>query len=219
MNGNFGIKDCALIAIATGEQAQNLREFRDRLAATHLGCVYYHFWAGLLRHRFDDPEFQNDFAVWASRALHDPPLAERLSLIDPNRYRDLEELRREVIEIIEERLYEKEYIPWARQGDNFHFVRSQIVVFDSGIRAADPAALKDIIPSLPLGSVFYHFIDARRRTEERKNDFSVWLGALGGRYADLAGKLDSIDPYFTTLRKLREEISEVFREQITGAAS
>ncbi len=211
MNGEFNVKDCALIAIATGEQAQNLRELRDRLENTHLGCIYYHFWAGLLRPRFDDPEFQNDFAVWASRSLHDATLAEQLSLIDPTAFRDLEALRREVMEIIEAHLYEREYVPWARSGDSFYFVRSNIVVFDSGMRINDPRDLTDIVPGLSLGSIFYHFIDARRRTEERKNDFSIWLASMGEQLLPLAQELDRIDPYFTTLWKLRAEITDVFR--------
>jgi hypothetical protein len=79
-NEGFKILDCALIAIATGEKAQNLREFRDRLKNVHPGCLYYHFWGGLLHPHFDDPEFQNDFAVWASRYLHDPTFS-RISKI------------------------------------------------------------------------------------------------------------------------------------------
>ncbi|MBN2762670.1 MAG: hypothetical protein JXR41_06240, partial [Bacteroidales bacterium] len=63
--------DCALIAIATGEKAQNLRELGDKLRHIHPGCIHYHFWGNLLRPQFDDPEYQNDFAVWASHSLHD----------------------------------------------------------------------------------------------------------------------------------------------------
>lgn len=42
----FAVKDCALIAIGTGERAQNLRELRDRLLTTHPACIYHHFWGG-----------------------------------------------------------------------------------------------------------------------------------------------------------------------------
>lgn len=218
MNEEFRIMDCALIAIATGDYAQNLKELRDRLAVIHPGCIYYHFWGGLLRPRFDDPEFQNDFAIWSSRALHDGRLAEQLSLIDPNVYTDLEGLRRETIEIIEQRLYETEYIPWARAGDSFYFVRSQIVVFDTGLRISEPRELTDVIPKMSLGSVFYHFIDARRRTAESMNDFSLWLASLGESYASIAETLNRVDPYFTTLSDLRREILAVFRRNLEEGA-
>jgi hypothetical protein len=40
------VKDCALIALGTGERAQNLRELRDRLQTTHSACIYHHFLGG-----------------------------------------------------------------------------------------------------------------------------------------------------------------------------
>ncbi|HUV00995.1 MAG TPA: DUF5752 family protein [Bacteroidales bacterium] len=216
VNQTFKISDCALIAIATGEKAQNLRELRDILKNIHHGCLYYHFWGGLLRPHFDDPEFQNDFAVWASRNLHDSKISEQLSIINPNVFKDMEDLRREVIEIIEERLSESEHVPWVKTGQEFHFVRSQIVIFDTGITYNDPKDLLEIIPNMSLGSIFFHFIDARRRTPDKRNDFSVWLTGFGDKYDGLIEGLDNIDPYFTTLNELRQEINFVFHNYFKG---
>ena len=212
MNESFNIMDCALIAIATGEKAQNLRELRDYLKTTHKGCLYYHFWGGLLRQHSSDTEFQNDFAIWANRGLHDVRVAEQLSLIDPNIFKDLEALRREVIEVIEQRLYETEYVPWAKPGDEFQFTRSQTVVFDTGIKIHEPRKLQEVIPTLTLSSLFYHCIDARRRTKENNNDFVVWLSGFGDKYAELINQIDNIDPYFSTLNELRQEIGHVLHE-------
>jgi hypothetical protein len=209
---SFNIMDCALVAIATGQKAQNLRELRDCLKITHRGCLYFHFWGGLLRQHSSDTEFQNDFANWSSRSLNDIRVAEQLSLIDPNVHKDLESLRREIIEVIEQRLSETEYVPWAKPGNEFQFIRSQTVVFDTGIRINKPEELKDIIPNLTLSSIFYHFIDARRRTIEHKNDFIVWLSGFGKKYTELINHLDRIDPYFTTLSELREETGDIFQQ-------
>ncbi len=210
--------DCALISIATGEKAQNLRELRDCLKTTHRGSLYFHFWGGLLRQHSSDTEFQNDLANWAYRGLNDVRVAEQLSLIDPNIHKDLESLRREVIEVIEQRLFETEYIPWAKPGNEFQFIRSQTVVFDTGIRINDPEKLKDIIPNLTLSSIFYHFIDARRRTIEHKNDFILWLAGFGNKYSKLIARLDIIDPYFTTLSELREETGNLFKQYFKNSA-
>ena len=212
MDTSFKIMDCALIAISTGEKAQNLRELRDRLKYTHKGCLYYHFWGGLLRQHSSDTEFQNDFANWAHRNLNDARVAEQLSLIDPNIFKDLESLRREIIEVIEQRLYETEYVPWAKPGNEFQFIRSQTVVFDTGILVQHPEQLKEIIPKLTLSSVFYHCIDARRPTTEIKSDFIVWLKGFENQFEELIHNLDQIDPYFTTLSELRQEISNVFKQ-------
>ncbi|HEX2970214.1 MAG TPA: DUF5752 family protein [Bacteroidales bacterium] len=217
-NQDIKIMDCALIAIATGIKAQNLRELRDHIKTIHPGCLYHHFWGNLLNPRFDDPEFQNDFAVWTSKHVHELKISERLSMVDPSIYKDIEDLRKEVLEIIEERLYESDYVPWARSGEEFHFIRSQIVVFDTGKSYGDPKDLVEVVPRMSLGSIFYHFIDARRRTKDVRNDFSVWLSAFGDKYNGLIAELDNVDPYFTTLNELRQEINYILSDYFKVAA-
>jgi len=209
-DGPFAIKDCALIAIATGKRALILKELRDVLLEIDLGSIYYHMWGGLLEPRFEEREFNNDFAAWARHGLHDGVLAERLALIDPTTVGDLEELRQELVEIIEERLDESEYLPWARATQPFEFVRSQIVVFDTHQRAQRVEELARMIPQLSPSAIFYHFIDARRRLPERCNDFDLWLASFDGEYEDLRLRLAAIDPYFRSLTELRQEIAAIF---------
>jgi len=216
VNQAFDIMDCALIAIATGEKAQNLRELRDLTKIIHPGCFYYHFWGGLLHPHFDDPEFQNDFAIWASRNLHDSKISEQLSIIDANVFKDIEDLRKEIVEVIDERLSESEHVPWVKTGQEFQFIRSQIVIFGTGVSYTDPRDLIAAIPNMSLGSIFFHFIDSRRRTPENRNDFSVWLASFGNKYMKLIEVLDNIDPSFTTLHELRHEINGVFRNYFKG---
>lgn len=211
----FAVKDCALIAIGTGERAQNLRELRDRILTVHPACIYYHFWGGLLRPRFDDPEYQNDFAGWAWHGLRDARLAERLALIDPGLCSNLEELRRELVEVIEERLDESEFIPWAKTTRQFYFIHSQIVVFDTNIRIKEPALLMDAVSRFSVGSIFYHFIDARRRTASRRDDFSEWLQGFGEQCTKVVQRLLYIDPYFSSLTELRRELEAVFRDHLS----
>lgn len=215
----FAVKDCALIALGTGERAQNLRELCDRLQTTHSACIYHHFWGGLLHPRFDNPEYQNDFADWAWHGLRDARLAEKLALVDPSVYANLDDLRRELVEIIEERLDESEFIPWARTNQQFYFVRSQIVVFDTTLRMEEPEMLGKSVTRLSVGSVFYHFIDARRRTKSRRDDFSEWLLGFGDQYAGLVQRLTGIDPYFSSLTELRRELETVFRDCFAKGSS
>ncbi|MGD2062388.1 MAG: DUF5752 family protein [Nitrospirota bacterium] len=209
-DGPFAIKDCALIAIATGKRALTLKELHDVLSEIDLGSVYYHMWGGLLEPRFEEREFNNDFAAWARHGLHDGVLTERLALVDPTDAGGLEELRQELMEIIEERLDESEYLPWARATQPFEFVRSQIVVFDTRRRAHRVEELAQLMPQLSPSAIFYHFIDARRRLPESCSDFSLWLASFGGEYEDLRQRLAGIDPYFRSLTELREEIATIF---------
>lgn len=212
----FAIKDCALIAIATGKKAINLKEFRDTLETINLDSIYHHFWGSLLEPRFEETEYNNDFASWARRGLHDDKLAERLAMLDPSFYPNLEALRQELLEVIEERLDENEYLNWMLATESFEFIRSQIVVFDTGMRIEHPAKLGELIPSLSTNSIFYHFIDARRRLPEQKNDFSYWLVSFNGLYEELLNQLEGIDPYFSSLTELRQQITVIFQKCCPG---
>jgi hypothetical protein len=203
------VKDCALITIATGIRAQNLRELRDRLETVHPSSVYYHFWGRLLAPSFEQPEFNNDFAAWARHGLHDHVLAERLAVVDPTEFPDQELLRQELIEIIEERLYESTMVPWAKADQQFYFKRSKIVVFDTKQRIEEPRMLPQVLPTLSLGSIFYHFIDARRRPPGGIDDFSAWLDAFGDAYAGLRSEIGSIDLYFSTMSEIRAHLAHL----------
>lgn len=210
----FAVKDCALITIATGERAYTLKEFRDTLMRVGDATVYYHFWGGLLEPRFEEREYNNDFAAWARHGLHDAVLAERLAMLDPTGMADLEELRQEVINQVELRLDESELLPWVRATRQFEFLRSQIVVFDTDRRLRDPAELARVVPELSTTSLFYHFIDARRRLPDGLDDFRYWLSSFPEPCARVCERLADIDPYFGPLSELRDELVAVFREQL-----
>jgi AcrR family transcriptional regulator len=209
----FAVKDCALITIATGIKVQNLKEFASALKDVPTGSIYHHFWGRLLRALFDEPEYNNDFASWASRGLHDKQLAEQLSMVIPTDYKDLEGLRQETLEVVEQRLDESEIVPWAQADQQFHFLKSQIVVFDTGIRYDHPAELVPQISRLSTGSIYYHFIDARNRTDERHDDFSSWLNGFDGdEFEELTRNLCGMDPYFSSLKEIRLNVSNIFQK-------
>ncbi len=212
----FAIKDCALVAMATGSRAANLRELRNILRDGDPACIYQHFWGALLHPRFVDREYNNDFASWARHGLHDNRLAERLAVIDPTDYEDIESLRREVIDVIEERLDEQEMVPWARRDQQFSLMRSQIVVFDTDCRIERPEQLPDAVAAMSPGSIFYHFIDARRRPPQGLDDFRAWLAGFGAQYEDLGRELAEVDPFFQSLPELRTRLAAIFAKYFGG---
>ena len=206
----FYIKDCTLIALATGKRAQNLRELREHLRDIDPNSIYYHFWGGLLRARFDNPEYHNDFAIWVAYSLHNKILAERLAVIDPVAFHTLDDLREELIDVIEENLNETEFPLWARRDDQFEFIRFQIVVFDTKMIVHNPVDFVKILPAMSVGSIFFHLIDGRRRNADSLDDFQNWLSNFNGRYADLRERINRVDPYFSSLIRLRDELVDVF---------
>ena len=206
----FELKDCALIAIATGKRAQNLREMINLLQDIDLNSIYYHFWGGLLRPRFDNPEFHNDFAIWVAQSLNNKTLAERLALIDPAKYESLASLRDVIIDLIEEDLDETEYPVWSKRDDQFEFIASQLVVFNTYVKIKDPFEMAVFLSGMSSGSIFFHFIDGRRRNENEMDDFRKWLMQFGDQYRNLIERIEDIDPYFSSLTELRTHLIEAF---------
>jgi len=207
---DFVMKDCALIAIATGKRALTVRELRDLLLTVTSDSIYYHFWGGLLQPRFEEREYNNDFAAWAWYSMHDAVLAERLAVLDPTESENLEDLRQQLIEIIEERMDERERLAWMTSGIPFEFIRSQIVVFDTGKRATKPKELAAHLTDISSSSVFYHFIDSRRRLTQHADDFSSWLSSFEESCQELCDELRAIDPYFVSLAQLKTQLVKLF---------
>ena len=216
--GDFAITDCALAIVATGRRAQTLRELRDVLRDVHPGCIYHHFWGTLLRPQSAQLEYNNDFASWCHHSLHDNRVAERLAVINPAAFSSMEELRQELLDVIEERLDETEMMLFAQADQQFHFVRSIIVLFDTHRRLTHPEELVVALPQMSVGSVFYHFVDARRRRPLGVDDFRAWLLSLGPEYRGLCDALAELDPYFDSLFVLRDRLTELFMKFFGPAA-
>jgi hypothetical protein len=175
-----------------------------------LNSICYHFWGGLLRPRFDNPEYHNDFAIWVAHSLHNKTLAEKLALIDPARYDSMSPLRDEMIDIIEDDLDKTEYPVWASRDDQFEFIGSQLVVFNTHVSINNPLEMGDMLSRMSSGSIFFHFIDGRRRNENEMDDFRKWLMQFDDQYNGLLEQLDEIDPYFSSLTELRTNLTGAF---------
>ena len=214
----FLVKNCALISIATGRKAGTLNELRHNLQVVPSDCIYHHFWGGLLVPRFEEREFNNDFAGWMRHSLMDPILAERTAAIDPAATRNLEELRQDLLDLIEERLSESETVGWLRANRQFEFLRSQLVVFDSAQRLREPADLAELVPQMSTSTIFYHFIDARRRLEQCCDDFTYWLMGYEDQYLDLCEQLAAIDPFFSSLSQVRADLAILFNDYFGGGS-
>jgi hypothetical protein len=204
---SFEVKDCALLVRMSGlPPAMNLRELRRRIAACSENVLFHHFCEPLLRPAFDNPDYRNDFAVWVKLYLSDRVLAERLGILDPFSMGSLDELRAVTLEILDERLSEVVAIPSAAPGDEFFFLEATTVVFDTEERIGSPNELCAAIGRMTNGSIYYHFLEARRRTQTRTDDFTTWLREEEKRNEKYIRALESIDFYFHSLSHLREDL-------------
>lgn len=205
------VKDCALVSVSTGEKAFTLAELAEKLKRIDRACVYHHFWSRHLRPSFDHPEFHNDFAAWVHMELRDRVLAERLNLIAPQEYNDIEELREALILLIQERVFEDEHLGWRKAENPFYFVKSQLIIFDTGIRLKWPHEIADVLETFSPGTIFYHFIDARRRHPEGLDDFRDWIRKFPPDFKPLEELIARVDPFFLSLYEIREFLARHIR--------
>lgn len=206
-NMPFEVRDCALITRMGGvESAFNLRELRERVDVCPNACLFHHFCETVIRPTFDDPEFRNDFAVWSARSLRDRVLAERLGVLNPYTFSSFDNLRASVLDVLDERLSEVHHIPWAPRGDDFRFMRAATVVFDTGKTLVRPLDLLRELPRLTHSTIYYHFVEARRRTPTGLDDFSAWLTDFGEETEPVIRSLKSVDFYYLTLPSLKDAL-------------
>lgn len=213
MKESFFIKDCTLSVIALGETAASLIQLKDVIARVPLSSIYYHFWGKRIHPSFIHPEFHNDFASWAYHSIRDSILSERLGIIDPTEYPDLEGLRKTLIDVIENRIDEVDWIFWSNREWKFHFLSCTTLVFETGIEIRSPPDLKVALPKMSPSSIFYHMIDARKRTPNKKDDFSGWLEGFNDTYTDLVEKIRNIDPFFMSSTEIKQKLLDVINER------
>jgi hypothetical protein len=222
-NMPFKIRDCTIITRMGGvDTAVNLRELRERIARCSVEVLFHHFCETHIRPTFDDPEFRNDFAIWAARQLRDRVLAERLGVINPYTFSNMEELREHVLDTLDERLSEVGFNQWVQPGRDFRFMRAATVIFETGLELLKPEDLVLAVPHISTSSVYFHFIEARRRTENYTDDFSLWLEGFGRGVEPMIESLRSIDFYFLTLPEIKESLIAALNrsvKEVSGAAN
>src|SRR6058998_4248391 len=91
---------CVELRQALDRHALDERELMDRLEEVPAGSIFYHTHGYFLRHRPMTTAYGNDFARWAAVEVRDQALAERLAVVDPFAFRDLESLREELVTIV-----------------------------------------------------------------------------------------------------------------------
>ena len=212
----FAVFDCTLARMPIGRSCSNMRELLEAIRTVPDMVIEHHMTRCALEDHFDLYEFPNDLARWCWDMLADHVLAEKLGLVDPFSHPSIDSLRAELVNLIEERVWELDRMPTCQPGLELHFVGSRLIAYDTGERLPTPASLFETLPRLSLRSFFYHVHNARRRTGGRTDDFSNWLEAYGADPA-LVARLRGIDVYFLNLNQLRDQMVEAFQEHTPNA--
>ena len=194
------------LVVLTGRKASNLEELLCHLTQVSGSCIFYQPHYLYLIHHFEKPRFYNEFANWASQALQEERLAERLAAIDLLALTSIRELREAIVAVIRKHLEaDQKSRRECPPGDEFHFCEAKSFIMPTGQVARNLAEFFEIIAQVTNACLHFHFFEARLRLERPTNDFSQWLG-------DLARRIDRLNPYAMTLDELKYEIVKLGRK-------
>jgi hypothetical protein len=159
--------------------------------------------------------FPNDFATWVAVSVRDRVLSERLGLIDPFEFRDVEALRAQIVSTIDDHLQSLWNVPRVMHGDPFEFVSSHIIEVDLELSAKSLEEFRDHLATVDRSVLFNHICEAKIRKGRHSGDFILWIGSESGlNLPDLAAQVAAIQPMGLTLEGIRARTLEVLDRYI-----
>ncbi len=207
----FEFKQCLNILKSTGKKAKNLHELKNIISTVSKESIFHHTYQYFLKgHIF---EYTNDFAHWAGESLEERALSEHLSNIDPYNFKDINNLRKELVRVIDEYLKNFPEPREAMPSDEFFFNETVIMIFPVGVRAKNLAEFLMAIKYIDPGSIYYHFYEARIRLGSAADDFSVWIETTLGM-KEIAEKIKKIDLFMHDIEGIRKHIVDVIEEAV-----
>ncbi|MEW6162763.1 MAG: DUF5752 family protein [Nitrospirota bacterium] len=207
----FEFRQCISILKSTGRKAKNLRQLRDVMAVASDECIFHHTYQYFLKGHI--LEYTNDFAHWAGESLEERALSEHLSNIDPYDFKDINDLRNKLLDVIDDHL---ERFPEPREAmpsDEFYFNETVTLIFPVGIKAKNLAEFLMAIKYIDTGSIYYHFYEARIRLGSGIDDFSRWIEDAFGK-KELVERIRAIDPFMHNLEGIKEHIADAVEEEV-----
>ena len=87
-------------------------------------------------------------------------------------------------------------------------MRAATVVFNTGIILEKPSDLLLKLPTMSKSTLYYHFMESRRRTQDRVDDFTFWLQFHPDDNQKIIEALSQIDFYFINLNELKSVLIE-----------
>jgi len=188
-----------------GRRAWDERELLEHLEEVPLDSLYFHTHSCFLRDRTLPGAYPNDFATWAAIQVRDRVLGEKLGIVDPQDFADLESLRTEVVSLIEDHLAEVRSVPRIMFGEPFYFMQSRVLEIPTGVKVRTLAEFRDALLGVDVAVVYLHVVEARGRKGRRRNDFAAWLDEQLGM-TELAASVARLNPFPFGLEELRRRL-------------
>jgi len=204
MNEGFNFHTQYHLVELLGRKARNPGELLNGIKTVPASCIYYHTHRFLQQHHYLSPEPPNDFAFWLMEILHLSSLGEEFLSVDTVSYCDLEKLRRDFVDILEDYISKDGKNVDCIPGFEFHFLACKTLVLPLPYTAHNLPEFAQMLSKVSIRSLYFHMFEARMRLNVPDNDFSQWLKGMGED--QLAQEISKLDPYNITLESLRRKM-------------
>jgi len=209
--GPFEFRQCVNIIKSTGKKAKTLRDLRDIIAVVSEEAIFHHIYHYFLKGHI--LEYTSDFAQWAGESIEERVLSEHLSNIDPYAFLNINDLRAELLRVIDDYLDAFPEPREAMPGEEFYFNETITLIFPVGIRARNLAEFLIALKYIDPGSLYYHFYDARMRLGGGTDDFSRWFEDTLGK-GGLAEQIRTMDLFMHSIEGIREQMILAVEEEL-----
>jgi hypothetical protein len=209
----FFFTGCWELREMLGRSARDEQQLLEAIEEIPLDSLSYHTHSFFLRHTYIAGPYPNDFATWAAIQVRDRVLGEKLGILDPYEFENLEALRTEIVNIIDEHLSQVQIIPRVISGEPFHFMQSRIIEVPTGLEARTLTEFKNILATVNASAVYYHNFEAILRLGRRMGDFALWIEEQLN-LPELAQNISRLDFYMASLESVRHQIIKLCDEAL-----
>lgn len=209
----FQFSSSASLEKLTGRKAQNLEELLAIVESCPDSSIFYHTFSAFRKMREVRAPYTNDFAVWISGDLNEEALAEKLMTIDLAEYNTINSLRARIVEIITAYRGENPGAFRKIADEPFYLYDVVWVVYLTDKFAYDLSSFRQLLDTISIDSLYYHFIESRLHTKLQTDDFSTWIELSLGM-PELAEKIRSIDIHIYSLEDLVRKIGQLIDEYV-----
>lgn len=207
----FQFLSSASLEKLTGQKAYSLEDLLNLIKTCPDSSIFYHTFSAFLKMLEVHLPYNSDIAIWVSEKLNEKALAERLMAIDLSEYSTIKGLRMRLIEIIENYRGQKPDAFQKIANEPFYLYDIIRVVYLTDKFAYDLKSFRELLPTISVYSMYYHYIESRLHTQLQSDDFSTWIEE-SLNIPDLAKRIRKIDINVYTLKGLRSRIIQLIDE-------
>ena len=203
----FHFVSCMELREVLGKRAMDEHRLLELIEEVPADSIYYHTYSYFLRHAYTQQLYSNDFATWVVLYAQDRVLGERLGVLDPFAFGDIEQLRDEIIRIMADHLNRSTASSRCVVSEPFEFIRSHIIEIPLDLETRTLSEFYGALANVEVGAVYNHVCEARMRKRQLSVDFARWLSSEEGLgLQELALRVEQVGRLGLSLEGMRNKI-------------